>query len=495
MKNTSHMKKLFLILVMTAMVTTAWSQSKISTIRGKTKEGKTIKVEYYQGSVEDVIESVKYQLVDELQSQVKDLQSKTKTLQGKVDDYEKQVKSLKAQLAAAEGNKPQPNNDEAKRLRKELNDKEAEISGLNNQIADLRTNINGLQANIDDLKKQRDAKQTSVDSLKRVVKSQQQIIVQGDKNDAVNRLRDSIVSKDKRIQDLSTSIASYKKQVNKLEADLRKKQEATPAPTQPTQGLGKPAKAPAIGFALDLGPAINRNDMADIWAKDVTTGWALNAYFETARLSDGFPLSIQIGLGIGKYNLSGRVNSFDTSLHGYVDVDGDTCTANYSFTGIKETLSLTYLNIPVNFCFGQPSPDRVTGYFRLGFTPSVKIGSSFTGEGKYALNADYYQWGLHLDDVAHLGYGEGFDCYDNDVQPDVNSFVLWFSPAFGLYLPLGSSVLLNAGVKCDMMLMSAGKAEATENGMSFSPNTCNLLIGGPKVFCPSVELGLVYSLK
>jgi len=64
------------------------------------------------------------------------------------------------------------------------------------------------------------------------------------------------------------------------------------------------------------------------------------------------------------------------------------------------------------------------------------------------------------------------------------------------YVPFkGSSVLLNAGVKLDMMLMSAGKAEALDNGLSFSTNTCNLLIGGPKLFCPSVELGLVYSLK
>ena len=84
------MKKLFLILVMTATAATAFAQSQLSTVRGKTKEGKTIKVDYYQGTVEDVIQSVKYQLVDELQAEVKSLQNQTKTLQGKVDEANNQ---------------------------------------------------------------------------------------------------------------------------------------------------------------------------------------------------------------------------------------------------------------------------------------------------------------------------------------------------------------------------------------------------------------------
>ena len=75
------MKKLFLILIVTAITSTAWSQSQLSTVRGKTKDGKTVKVEYYQGAVEDVIKSVKYQLVDELQAEVTNLQNKLKTQQ------------------------------------------------------------------------------------------------------------------------------------------------------------------------------------------------------------------------------------------------------------------------------------------------------------------------------------------------------------------------------------------------------------------------------
>lgn len=82
------MKKILLTIAVTLLVTTAWSQSQLNTIRGKTKDGKTIKVEYYQGSVEDYVESVKYQLVDELQARVTDLQ-------GKLDAANKQLKDLK----------------------------------------------------------------------------------------------------------------------------------------------------------------------------------------------------------------------------------------------------------------------------------------------------------------------------------------------------------------------------------------------------------------
>ena len=311
-------------------------------------------------------------------------------------------------------------------------------------------------------------------------------------NDAtMRRLRDSIVSKDATIKKLNSSLTKCEMRVKKLEKELRDRPESCPVGV-----MGKPAKAPSIGLAVDFGPSFIMNSaMDDMWAKEVTLGKSFAIYFETPRLAENFPISIEAGVGISGYKMSGRVNSYETTVNGFVDIDGDTCNANYSFANIKESLKLTYMNIPINICFGQPAKDRVTGYFKLGFTPSIKIGSSFTGEGKYSLNADYPQWGLHLDDINHLGYGSDFDCYA-DVQPEVNSFVLWGDIAFGFYLPFkGSSMLLNAGVKCDMMLMSAGKVEAPDNGLSFNPNTCNLLIGGPKLFCPSIELGLVYLLK
>lgn len=51
------------------------AQSQIQTVKGKTKDGKEIKVDYYKGTVEDYVDNVKYQLVDELQSKVRSLEN------------------------------------------------------------------------------------------------------------------------------------------------------------------------------------------------------------------------------------------------------------------------------------------------------------------------------------------------------------------------------------------------------------------------------------
>ena len=128
MKNLNDMKQLFLILIMTATVATAWAQSQLSTVRGKTKDGKTIKVDYYKGTVEDVIQSVKYQLVDELQAEAKNLQGKTKTLQTQLDDSKSQVKDLQNQL------KNCGDATEAQRLRNQLAEKDKQIKKLNNDM-------------------------------------------------------------------------------------------------------------------------------------------------------------------------------------------------------------------------------------------------------------------------------------------------------------------------------------------------------------------------
>ena len=82
------MKKILLTIAITLLVTVAWAQSQLTTVRGKTKDGKTIKVEYYQGTVEDYVESVKYQLVDELQAKVADLQTKLDAANKQIKDFQ-----------------------------------------------------------------------------------------------------------------------------------------------------------------------------------------------------------------------------------------------------------------------------------------------------------------------------------------------------------------------------------------------------------------------
>lgn len=471
------MKKLLLFILMTATVSTVWAQSQLSTIRGKTKDGKTIKVEYVQGTVEDYVVSVSYQEVDELKAANSNLQKalngakndldKVKTERDKTKtELEKTKKELEAEKAK-HPNTPTPNPDQ-------------EITRLNNLVKEKEARIKELDANITTMGDRIDSLSNANSELQKKVT---RVAIGGDRasNDSLNSIKAEV-------KRLKTDLDKSQAQVKTLQQEVIRLSSNSNANAGP--------KSPVIGLSAAFGPLFLMGDgMNDLWAKDFTMGKSFALYFGTAQLTESFPLSVEAGVGLGSYKVKAGFNSYETTVSNYLDADGDACTAHYAFTDVNEELKLSYLNIPISLCFGQPAKGRVSAYFKLGLTPSIKIGSSFTGEGKYALNADYEEWGLHLDNIAHLGYGSGFDCYPDATQPELSSFVLWGNVGFGAYVPFGNSpVLLKAGAKLDMMLMSAGET-TLGNGLSYSPNTCNLLVGGVKLLCPSVELGLVYSIK
>lgn len=459
------MKKIFLVLVMTTLVSSAWAQSQLTTVRGKTKDGKTIKVEYYQGNVEDYVESVKYQLVDELQARVTELQ-------GKLDAANRQVRELKA--------------------RNQGGDKE-------NQINELYGQIDVLNDNIRKLNRQLTEKNISYDSLVTVNQGLQEQIANANnvKPVAVNpngnekelkRLRDSIVSKDATISRLHNSLADCERQMDQLEKRLQTMSASSnqsgpsqpAAPAKPTA----PVKSPAIGVELGIGPAFTRDELEEGWASEL--GWAkkIDVYFGTARLSDGFPISIEAGVGLRNLKLSANGSACEQTVAA-TDVDGDSYQAIYTYGARTENLSLTYLDIPVRVCFGQPAKNFVSVYAKVGLTPSILMNASFEGTGTYSLKGYYPQWDVTLEDISELGFGSGMECYDG-VEPEMNSFVLWGNLAVGAYVPFGNApVLLNAGIGLDMPFMTLGTAS----------ETIQVLSNGGKVVIPSVEIGLVYTLK
>jgi predicted nucleic acid-binding Zn-ribbon protein len=132
------MKKLILILIMTATAATTLAQSQLSTVRGKTKDGKTIEVKYYKGAVEDYVESVKYQVIDDLQSQVKSLQADAKSIQGKLDAANKRIKELENKAGK------NSNSEELRNLREKAAENEAQITLLNDSIAILQTQLDSV---------------------------------------------------------------------------------------------------------------------------------------------------------------------------------------------------------------------------------------------------------------------------------------------------------------------------------------------------------------
>ena len=526
------MKKLFLILIMTATVATAWAQSQLSTVRGKTKDGKTIKVDYYKGSVEDVIQSVKYQLVDELQANVKELQSKTKTLQNKLDDANRQVKELQKQINQNSGN-----SGEEQRLRTQLAEKEKQITKLNKEIKTLNDQIASFQDDdmsetVTALQQQLAEKEATLSSLnKQVVKLNVEVnqlnkdkeelnkqietlSKQGDKSGEIQRLNKQLKDKDAQIRQLDAQIAKNEQVIDSLKKNktvvvpndkdqqlktLREQIAAKDATISDLRkdlancgnGLTKPVRTPVIGVEFGYGPAFPGSSISEPWAKEVQSCFKADVYFGSARLSESFPISVEAGLGIRSFSMAARLNEYATTIEA-VDVDGDNYQAIYAFNGLEESLSLTYFDIPIRLCFGQPAKDRVTAYAKLGLTPSINVASTFAGAGTYSLKGYYPQWDVTLENVEHLGFGTDMECYEN-VEPEINGFNLWGNVAFGAYVPFkGSPILLNVGVNLDYPFMSIGSINENDR---LPDAKSGLLQNGGKVVIPSVEVGLVYTIK
>ena len=513
MKNLNDMKKLFLILIMTATVATAWAQSQLSTVRGKTKDGKTIKVDYYKGTVEDVIQSVKYQLVDELQADKKDLQSRANTLQTKLDAANKQVKELQKRLEDC------GDVNEIKRLKTQLAEKENTITGLRKDIATLNKQLEDCVPVSDDdldlaeLREQIAQKQDTISLL-----SKQVIKLNKDKERLQNQLdacvdqsncdelqiqlkeKNAQIAKNERIIDSLMNVRPVKpvttdNKIKKLQAEIKEKEKAIDNLNRELadckRGVTKPVKTPVIGLEFGFGPAFPGSSVAEPWAKEVKSCLQADVYFGTARLSESFPVSVEAGLGFRKFGMAARLNEYNTILN-TVDADGDSYQAIYAFEGLEESLSLTYLDIPIRLCIGQPAKERVTAYVKLGVTPSIKMASTFEGEGQYSLKGYYPQWDVTIENVEPLGFGSDMECYD-DVEPEIKGFNLWGNVAFGAYVPfMGSHIVLNAGVKLDYPFLGIGTFNAVNN---LPDGKAGLLQNGGKVVIPSVEVGLVYTIK
>ena len=439
------MKKFLLTIAVSMLVTSAWAQSQLTTVRGKTKEGKTIKVEYYKGSVEDYVESVKYQLVDELQTRVNDLQDK-------LDAANKQIKDLKSGSGGS-------NSNEVKRLNAEIEELNKALDNLQNQLVNSELSNDSLIAVNKSLSEQAGTKVINTTIYN---------------DNELKRTKDSIAARNNTIRKLNHTIEKYEKQVNDLEKEL------LIASSKPT-GYSRPT--PVIGVSLGMGPVFMSDELPEGWSRNIHWAKKAEVYFGTARMSRSVPFSIEAGVGLRNYKLS-AVGAPGVQTVDATDADGDTYQAIYTYSNRTESLAMTYLDIPVRACFGQPGKNHVSVYAKVGVTPSVLMSTTFTGSGSYDLKGYYPQWDVTLENITELGFGSDKECYA-DVEPEMKSFVLWGNLAVGAYVPFKNSpLLLNAGVGLDIPFMGAGNA--TE-GMT-------LLSNGGKTVIPSLEVGLVITL-
>lgn len=438
------MKKLFFLLLISTMTVTTYAQSQLSTIRGKTKDGKKVKIEYYKGNVEDMIQSISIEGMDELQDKVKQLKSE-------LDEANQEIKRLKSAT-------PSSDNEELKHLRKKVSDYEKETKNLSKQVGDLNEDIKDLNEEIGMLRAG-----GSVDTA------------------VIERYHAILAEKEQELNNMNQVVEACNVKIDQLNQEVKI-----------LKGIARPPASPVIGIEAAMGPTFLGKNAPEPWAKEVNWAKLFDVYFGTANLAESFPLSVEAGLGIRTFHLGAVLPEYSYTLRGY-DADNDPVESIYAFRNLSEDLALTYFDIPVRLCFGQPLKDRVIVYAKLGLTPSFKIASSFEGEGKYDLEGYYQQWDVTLEDITELGYGENLPCYDG-YEPSLKSFVLWGNVALGACVPFKNTpIMMNAGMKLDFPLTSLGDAAAKED---FIPGThAAVLSQGGKVMIPSVELGLIYNLK
>jgi len=446
------MKKLFLILIMISAALFVQAQS-LSTVRGKTRDGKTVEVKYYHGTISDQIESVQYQVVDELQARINTLQSESKSLQNRLDAANAELRLLRSQVDGGNAN--------AEGLRQEIAAKSATIESLNEQKA----SING-----------------------------ELLLLEAQKLELQARY-DSLLIKQQSLEDEKQALLNEKQSWEDERQSLLAKPNPEPKVVV-VQAGERPEKTPVVGLELGVGPVFMGNSVDDSWAKDMRLGGRAAVYFGTPRLSESFPVSIEVGLGLRRFTMAAHKDAAYDTLMNSNDINGIDFHAYLSTKNLKEQLALTYLDIPICLCFGQPAKDRVSAYFKFGVTPSINMISNLNASGTYILEGDYESLEIQFgpeNPIPELGYGNG-DYYEKATL-DISRFNLWGNAAFGVYVPFkGTHLLLNAGVKADYSILSIGKVSVGQY-VGTPLRKSGILNDGGKVLIPSVEMGLVYTIK
>lgn len=129
------MKKIVLFCILSAFTTIGWAQSQ--TFKGVTKEGKKIEVVYNTGALNNYVETVKYDVLDELRVKVNKLQADSKEIETKLKNANKRISQLESSTGKT-------NNEEVERLRNDINEKEEQLSQCHQQLGQLELQIDSL---------------------------------------------------------------------------------------------------------------------------------------------------------------------------------------------------------------------------------------------------------------------------------------------------------------------------------------------------------------
>jgi len=273
----------------------------------------------------------------------------------------------------------------------------------------------------------------------------------------------------------------------------------------------------AVSFNLGYGiPTINNAlTNQDFWDKGLGTGLSFGVNYRrhlfTSNIVDGRevrqPTLFGAGVGLGISHLSQQavMNYNHTEiLHNFVDRDGYVADVTLSYRGIRERVSLTYLDIPLYLEIGRLSQTRLSGFFNAGVRASILVSNQFTGEGTFTSTGFYRTGeltGYTLRDIPSLNYFTNRSAYLNP-EYDLSSFVLWGSVSGGINIPFSSLErnwvspwVLRVGVRVDYTLTPISRSipEPYFTGADFRINQSNMLGGnGSRVFRFGLDVRLIY---
>ena len=249
----------------------------------------------------------------------------------------------------------------------------------------------------------------------------------------------------------------------------------------------RPSKSHFVGVEGSMGGVVlfgDINSSPNPWEKALSWNKQAAVYYGIGQLLKDYPVSVEAGVGFRSLPMKATINNVSGKIE---DCDGDLYEPH--FGDCSEKLTMNCLEIPVRICWGQPDNGKVSFYTKLGVTPSFILSSSLAQ--KYSNKGHYSQWNVTFEDIEELGFTNVDDVVK--VTPKDRKFNLWGNVAFGVYVPLNSSLMFNVGAKLDCPILSTGTFIINDPKL---PNvfSAGLINYNSRMLIPSLQAGMVYKL-
>ena len=359
------------------------------------------------------------------------------------------------------------------------------IKSVNYELVDeLRAENKNKQNSINDLQFQLNKANRRIDALNAQLENADNNEQLSNLNTQVNEMQDEISSLNRQIGEKDAHLENLKAENERLKAQLDSIKAVNRSISQ-----ARSAKAPAIGVEGSVGGVVMLGSLNNSWEKMFSLNKQIAVYYDTGRLLENFPLSVEAGVGFRSLPMSAKIHKY--TYNGTLqDADGDEYQPVYVFDNCTEKLSVNCVEVPIRLCYGQPIANNVSVYAKLGATPSFIL-SSHLANGAYTIKGNYEEWSVTLEEIDELGFfnngGEG----DRKVTPE-RRCNLWANAAVGAYLPLSSSLLFNVGAKLDYPILSAKKYNIDDDTLHLPTGLTEYNSG---ILIPSLQAGVVYKLE